>query len=299
MKDLLQRLFLNVFGAIFRFLPPGGTLLLGRLLGILAYHLARGRRKTACRNLENAYGEEKSSGERRRIARKSFEHLGMNLAEFFVLSSLDRERLEDMVSFTGEDILKRALDKGRGVLILSAHLGNWELIGVALALKGYPVAVITKFSRSKAVDRWWMDYREKVGIRILKGRGLLKDGVGHLAEGGILGFVLDQNARRREGVFVPFFGREACTLKSLALLSRRTGAPVVPVFICRHGKHHRVVFEEPIYQEASGDVEEDVVRWTGVYTAWTERVVRLHPEQWTWLHERWKTKRPGSAEGEE
>jgi len=178
------------------------------------------------------------------------------------------------------------------VLLLSAHLGNWELIGAALAMKGYPVSVITKIPKNQAVNRWWIGYREKVGIGLLKGRGLLKDGVAHLAQGGILGFVLDQNARRREGVFVPFFGREACTLKSLALLSRRTRALVVPVFISRHGNHHQVVFEEPIDQEASGDVEGDVVKWTAAYTAWTERVIRLNPEQWTWLHQRWKTKKP-------
>jgi len=292
MRDLPVKFFLMVFDTLFRLLPRGGALFLGKVLGILGYYLAPGRRWTALRNLETALGEEKSHGEKRRIARRSFEHLGMTAAELFRIPSLDREGIEDLVSFTGEGILKKCLDEGRGLLLLSAHLGNWELIGAALALRGYPLAVITKIPKSRAVHRWWTMYREKVGIRVLKGRGLLKDGVAHLSEGGMLGFVLDQNARRREGVFVPFFGREACTLKSLALMSRRTGAPVVPVFIFRDGNRHQLVIEEPIHLDATGDVEGDVLRWTAAYNAWTERVIRLHPEQWTWLHERWKTKRP-------
>lgn len=282
--------FQKVLSYFFRFLPLAAALSIGKGLGILVYHLARRRRAMALDNLEKALGNEKTAEEIRWIARSSFKHLGMNLAEFFRYFSLDERSLREIVHFEGEENLKAALEKGRGVLALSAHLGNWELISLSLARRGYPLAVISKIPRSREVGRFWIGSRERMGIKILRGRGLLREGIRHLAGGGILGFVLDQNARCREGVFVPFFGREACTLKSLALLARRTGAPVLPAFTFREGMEHRVVFEKPFNQETTDDLEGDVLRWTGDYTAWTERVVRLHPEQWTWLHQRWRTR---------
>jgi KDO2-lipid IV(A) lauroyltransferase len=249
-------------------------------------------------NLDTAYGSEKTAKEKARIARKSFEQLGKGAAEFLLIPHLDNKILTDMVSLSGEHNLKAALDDGRGVLVLSAHLGNWELIGVTLAMMGYPIAIIAKISKSKAVNRMLTGNRGIAGVVVLQGRGLLKDTMRHLEAGGIVGFVLDQNARRREGVFVPFFGREACTLKSLALLARRTGAPVVPAYIHRQENRHHLVIGEILRNDLSEDVDADVLRWTESYTAWTERVIRQHPEQWTWLHDRWRTrpksKRPTS-----
>ncbi len=289
-RDFFANISLKILGGIFRILPRRGALLLGRWFGILAFLLARRRRLTALDNLEKAFGEEKTTEEIEQIAQKSFEHLGMNVVEFFRFLHLDGESFLRTVRFEGEENLNKVLEEGRGVLALSAHLGNWELISLGLARKKYPVAVISKIPGNREVGRFWIQSRERAGIRIFRGRRLLAEGIRYLKGGGILGFVLDQNARRREGVFVPFFGREACTLKSLAVLARRTGVPVVPVFTHREGKNHRVVFQKPFEQEATGDLEEDVLRWTGEYTAWTEKVIRLHPEQWTWLHDRWKTR---------
>jgi KDO2-lipid IV(A) lauroyltransferase len=290
MKNYIERLTLGFAAGLLRMLPKGVAAFVGRCVGILGYYIVPERRSTALRNLNAAYGQDKTQREKKRIARKSFEHLGRNVIEFFLIPSLDERILDDTVSFSGEHNLDAALSEGRGAFLLSAHLGNWELFGVALAMRGYPAAVITKISRSEAVNRMWMGYRESAGIRILKGRGLLRDTMKHLESGGVVGFVLDQNARRREGVFVRFFGREACTLKSLAILARRTGAPVVPGYIYRQENRHHVVIEEALQNETSEDMDGDILRWTQSYMAWTERVIRFHPEQWTWLHDRWKTR---------
>ncbi len=277
-------------GALFRALPLKGALYLGRKLGSLAYIFGYGRRRLALRNLEMALGDNYGPGELREIAKKSFEHLGMNLAEFFKFPQLTKDLISRITVFVGQEHLDEALQGGRGFFLLSAHIGNWDLLGVALALRGYPVALITKLSKSEAVNRIWMKYRADRGIKMLWGRGIMKESISHLREGGIVGFVLDQNARRSEGVFVPFFGQEACTLTSLALLARRTGLPVIPIHTYRSGREHHVVIEKPLGYEPHPDQDIDIVERTKVYAGWTEKVVREHPDQWTWLHDRWKTR---------
>ena len=105
-----------------------------------------------------------------------------------------------------------------------------------------------------------------------------------------MAFVMDQNARLTEGVFVPFFGKQACTLTSLAILARRTGSPVLPVYSYRTGGGHHIVIEEPLRHDPLPDTGEDTVERTRAYTQWVEKVVRQHPDQWTWLHDRWRTR---------
>ena len=121
----------------------------------------------------------------------------------------------------------------------------------------------------------------------------------HLKDGGIVGFVLDQNAIPGDGVFVPFFGRDASTLSSLAVLARRTGIPVIPVHMFREGLRHRIVVDPPFNVKTIQDRDEDVLERTRQYAAWTERVIRQHPDQWMWLHNRWKTRPPGEEQTKE
>jgi KDO2-lipid IV(A) lauroyltransferase len=290
MVSALEKILIKFMGALFRALPLKGAQYIGRKLGSLAYILGYRRRRLAMRNLEMALGDKFGPGDLREIAKSSFEHLGMNLAEFFKFPQLSQGLISQITTFAGQEYLEEALRGGRGVFLLSAHIGNWDLLGIALALRGYPVALITKLSKSEAVNRIWMKYRADRGIKVLWGRGIMKESLNHLREGGIVGFVLDQNARRSEGVFVPFFGKEACTLTSLALLARRTGAPVIPLHIYRSGEEHHVVIEQPLSYKAHPDQDIDIIERTKVYAAWTEKVIRQHPDQWTWLHNRWKTR---------
>jgi KDO2-lipid IV(A) lauroyltransferase len=263
---------------------------MGRQLGRLGYALARGRRRIALENLESAFKGEKSDREIREIARSSYRHLGMNLVEFFQLPSVDGPAVERLVTISGRENLDDALAKGKGALLLSVHLGNWDLMGTAIVHAGYQLTLITKVSRNEAVNRIWMGYRAEQGIGLLSGRGVMKESLRHLAKGGAVGFVLDQNALRSDGVFVPFFGRQACTLTSLAILARRKEALVVPVHTYRENRFHRVVIGKPLEHEPLPDGDDDIRERTAGYMRWTEEVIRSHPDQWTWLHDRWKTK---------
>jgi len=286
----LASLTLSLIGAAFRILPDAASHRLGRWIGLAGFRLSAGRREIALNNLKLAMGAELSSDQIETLARESFANLGVGLAEFFNLPSLDAEKLFELVEFAGEENLKSALSEGKGVLVLSAHLGNWDMLAASLAAKGFPISLITKVSRSEALNRVWMGYREAAGIKIFISSGSMGRILRQLKSGGIVGFVLDQNALREDGVFVPFFGKAACTLGSLAVLARRTGAPVIPVYTFREGGRHRVVVEGPIITPEIEDRDLDVLKRTEAYTSWTEKVIREHPEQWTWLHDRWKTR---------
>ncbi|MDF1526229.1 MAG: lysophospholipid acyltransferase family protein [bacterium] len=290
MRYQLETVLLWILGTVFRILPRRTGLFLGRVVGSMAYYLAPRRRNLALENLTMALGESLSEKEIRTTALASFRFLGMNILEFFNLSRATPEEMKRLTSVEGEEHLIEALASGKGALILTAHLGSWDMLGAGLAARGYPVALITKVSRSEAVNRIWMGYREKAGIKLFMGRGTMKESLRHLKNGGMVGLVQDQNARRREGVFVPFFGREACTITSLALLARRTGAPVVPLYSYRDGNIHRIVIEKIMLHDNIADTDTDLLERTRSYTQWTEKIVRLHPQQWTWLHDRWKTR---------
>ncbi len=293
----LASLTLSLTGAVFRILPDAANRRLGRWIGLAGFRLSTRRREIALNNLKHAMGEELSSHQLETLARESFANLGIGLAEFFKFPSLDAEKLAELVEFTGEKNLKSALLEGKGVLVLSAHLGNWDLLAASLAAKGFPISLITKVSRSSALNSVWMGYREAAGIKIFISSGSMGGILRQLKSGGIVGFVLDQNALREDGVFVPFFGKAACTLSSLAILARRTGAPVIPVYTFREGGRHRVIVQGPIVTPDIEDRDLDVLKRTEAYSSWTEKVIREHPEQWTWLHDRWKTRPVDERDG--
>lgn len=296
MRYLVETALLWGMGTVFRVLPKRTSLFLGKIMGRSLYYVTPGRRNLSLDNIRHAFAGEFDENKVREMALSSFGYLGMNVAEFFRLPDLTLKDVERYTSITGEGNLAEALAAGNGVLVLSSHLGSWDMLSAGLALRGYPLSLITKVSRSEALNRIWMGYRRQLGMQLLMGRGTMKESFRDLKKGRMVGFALDQNARRREGVFVPFFGREACTITSLALMARRTGVPVLPIYIYREGDMHRIVIDEPIIHGNIEDAETDIFERTRSYVRWTEKVIREHPEQWTWLHDRWKT-RPKNGEG--
>jgi len=293
MADLLAGAILGTLGVIFRALPRPVSLSIGRGIGYFGYAVAGKRRRLALDNLKKALGDEKSDRELKAIAIKSFSNLGMTLVEYFLFPTLDRIEVERISDMVGEEHLRKAVEEGQGVLVLTVHLDNVDLVGSILSLRGFPVAIIAKPVRNSAVDRALIKGREATGVKVFGGGGSMKQILRHLKGSGIVGFVLDQNAVPGDGVFVPFFGRDACTLSSLAVLARRTGIPVIPVHMFRDGLRHRIIVGPPIKAKTIQDREEDVLERTRQYAAWTESVIRQHPEQWMWLHNRWKTRPPG------
>jgi Kdo2-lipid IVA lauroyltransferase/acyltransferase len=183
-------------------------------------------------------------------------------------------------------------------LVLTAHLGNWEYLTASHRLMGYPLAIVVRPLDSPVLDELAARFRGKTGAELIDKRGALRPVLEALRRGGLVGILLDQNATRREGVFVPFFGRAASTSRSLALLALRTGTPIVPIFIRREGLgRHRVVIEPPLPFPVANDLDGAIVELTARCTARIEAAVRQAPEQWLWSHDRWRTRPPATGSG--
>lgn len=272
-------------------LPPGWGLWGGRRLGDLAYCVLPGRRAAARENLLRAFGGERPRRELRRICRESFRHLGMTFVEACTLFFRPPAVMLSRVEVEGADHLKAAVAQGRGVLLLTAHFGNWELLAAANVQTGYPLSVVARPLDSPVLDRLVARFREGGGVEVIPKRRALRRVLEALRRGSMVGILLDQNASRREGVFVPFFGDLASTSKSLAVLAFSSGAPVVPVFIHREpGGRHRVVVEPAIPPPSTGDREQDILAFTAAFANIVEARIRQWPEQWLWIHRRWKTR---------
>jgi KDO2-lipid IV(A) lauroyltransferase len=279
-------------------LPLAVALRLGALVGTLVYLLSWPHRRIGMRNLSIAFPE-RSLAERRRILRHSLQNLGRTAVEFVRLPQLSDEQLREMVRFEDEAWWAEAITRERptGALILSGHFGNWELLVYAHGRRGHPVSMVHRGIANPLIDRWLNEVRGRAGTKLVRKARAAAGVLRAMKHGDLLVLPFDQNSTRGLAVFVPFFGLAASTNSGIARIALRSGAPVVPAFIVREGntgKH--VVHVLPIMEaEHSGDFERDVVYNTERFSRVFEDMVRRYPEQWLWVHRRWKTRPPGEA----
>ena len=273
-------------------LPVPLALATGRRLGDLAAVTLRRRRRVALANLAMAFPD-LTPGARRRLARRAWQHFGMTLIELARLLDRPLEATLGELTVDGVDRLRRVMTEHGRALVLTAHLGNWEYLAAAHRLTGYPLAIVVRALDSPTLDGLAAAMRRKTGVSLIDKRGALRPVLDALRRGRLVGILLDQNTARREGVFVPFFGRAASTSRSLALLALRTSTPIVPIFIRREGSgRHRVVIEAPLPPPVASDLEGAVIELTARCTQKVEAAIRQAPEQWLWSHDRWRTRPP-------
>lgn len=269
-------------------LTPGTATRIGTALGLFGYHVVRIRRALVEEQISRALGLPQSDPDLKRLVRANFVHYGLLVVEFFRIRLLSQTPLESAVRFEGEKHLKDALAAGKGALVLSAHLGNYDVSAAALALRGFPVMIVSKPLKARGMERFWMEERSASGLQIRLNHGSIRDILKALKDGKAVVFVLDQYASA-EQVWVEFFGRPASTLPAPAVLTQRTGAPVVPVFTHRQIDGTHVVEIQPAVPfEEHEDRDQMIEHNTQRYTAVIEAAIRQHPEQWTWVHKRWK-----------
>ena len=267
---------------------------LGTLAGGLCGALAVGERRKAVANLAIAFPD-MSESRRREITWRCFRGLGRSAAEVCCLHKLDLTRYVT-ISETTRRLVDERLSEGRGLVWVTAHLGNWELLAAGLTAHGYdvrPVASPSYDSRfTSMIDRW----RRGHHVRTLwRDRADVASEIGTaLGEGAILGLLIDQDTRTR-GAFVPFFGRSAWTPTGAAEIARSCRAPLVAGFIRRRASGGHVIEAEEISRSDVGDSRESDVQVTTLLTAAIEASVRRRPEDWVWMHRRWKT-RPATEE---
>jgi KDO2-lipid IV(A) lauroyltransferase len=241
------------------------------------------------RHLEMA-GVGPDAAARRRIVREMFRATGRNLVDLFRLPRTGPEEFARIVSFEGLEHLDRALARGRGAVVLSAHLGNWEVLGAALAARGYPMNIIARRIFDPRSDRLLNRWRRACGVRVVTRQDGLFPAVRALRRGEVVGTLADQDTRG-PAVFADFFGRPARTPEGPFRIARRTGAALVPLWIhLGEDGVHRVRVLPEIPPPAQGGIHADAERWHRIL----EEAVRERPEQWVWHHRRWKSSPPAA-----
>lgn len=274
-------------------LPVG--LWLGRRLGDVMYATLSHRRRLALDNLRRAYPA-LPSRERARLARRAAQHLGMTMIELTRLLARPLDVTLERIDLEGVEHLRAVMAAHGRALLLTAHLGNWELLAAAHRLTGFPLSIVVR-----PLDVPWLDalaerLRARTGVELIDKRGALRRVLEALRRGRMIGILLDQNTARREGVFVDFFGRAASTSRSVALLALRTQTPVVPVFIRRApGGRHTVLIHPALDLPGRNGPGAAVGELTARCTQAIERAIREAPEQWLWSHDRWRTRPAGEA----
>ena len=265
---------------------------MGGQLGRMAFHVDREHRKVALQNLHIAFGQEKTEREIYDIAKRTFQNLGMMAFEFFRIPKMDVATFKRRVDIEGLDGALRLLEKKRGILLLLSHFGNWELMGLMSKVIGNPILVIAKpIKKNRWVDQWITEVRREGGLEVIPTENAGRKVIRALSQNRVVGILIDQRAKRSEGVWADFFGRKAPTTPALALLAVKTGAPVLPVFMVRNGfQKHRLMIKEPLELVHSGDVKKDVETNTQLINHTLESMVRQYPDHWFWVHRRWERK---------
>ena len=294
--DLKSKILFWLFRAILHTLsliPDFILYPLGVLGGRLGYRLDTRHVRIGMKNLEIAFPE-KSEAERRRILQASYINLGRSAAEYIRLGGFFYPRLRRRIKYQGLANFARACHerRGNGVLILTAHFGNFELLLTGHALHGYQITLVHHTQRFLAGDALMTYVRERAGVDIIRKHSAARAALRALKNGDLIGIPFDQNAKRSEAVFVPFFGEPAATAGAVARLAMISGAPVVPVFIVRQPDHrsHRIVIDEAIPVQRTGDVEADVLENTRRFVKAVEKNVMKYPEQFLWTHRRFRTR---------
>lgn len=276
-------------------LPPSWAVFLGRALGRAAYLLDRRHRRVALQNLSLAFPE-MSAQERKALALRSFQNAATTFLEVPRLGRAPFQEILNRVRPEGAEHILSALSEGKGVLFLTGHFGNWELMALYTGMRGLRLAFVARALDNRFFDRWMNRIRSRSGNRVIPKRGALLHVLRLLRKGWAVGFLMDQRVTGREGVFVDFFSRPAGSSAALALLACRYGAPVLPAYVLRDpsGVTHRLCIEPRIPVIRTGDLKRDVVENTQHFQKVLERIVRDHPDQWFWLHRRWRGS-PGVA----
>ncbi|MGH9336483.1 MAG: lysophospholipid acyltransferase family protein [Vicinamibacteria bacterium] len=299
MKHLAEYLLARAASVLGLFLPLRLRLSLGRALGALVYALDGRHRRITLANVDMAFGDEKTESEKQAIACGAFRHFGAMLFEMITLGRPSWRDLESRVDFEGVERFEDARRRGKGVIMVGAHFGNWELHAIAHGFRIGKMHLVAREQNNGYLNRWLEEVRKVPGNEVIykqRALGLMRK---LLREGATVGFVIDQNVRLEDAVFVDFFGRKAATTPVASWFALKTGASLVPVF-CHPiaGGRYRIVYEEPVdlkpYLEL--DRDEAIIALTQSLATIQEKYIRREPEYWLWMHRRWRTRPPKEKE---
>ncbi len=280
-------IFVRALGVIS---PATGDKIAG-VLGAVWFALDKKHRQITLENIAQAYGSELNREQRRKFALTVFKNAANMLFEHARFTRLNPREYSKILSVRGLFNLKAAHARGKGVLCFSSHLGNWELVAGLGSMVDISFSVVYRKLKSQLLDRYIKEKRSAPGCKMLTMHKALDGVLASLDRGDGVGLIIDQNVRKRNrGVFVDFFGRKACANSGLARLALSTGAPVIPVFTFRDGGKFVIEILPEIPLVRTGDDTRDILENTRIHNALIEKYVRKYPEQWFWIHNRWRTR---------
>jgi KDO2-lipid IV(A) lauroyltransferase len=289
----LAWVIIKLVGALPRPLARAAAITLAWTVYLLHVRL----RRAGLRNLAMAFPE-KSRRERARILRGVFTSLGRQLAEVCLFPKYTRENVAKVVVYDGFENFERAFARGKGVLFLTAHLGAWELSAFTHSLHGHPLHIVMRPLDNAPLDRLTRRYRTMHGNSTVDKDDFVRGLLSAMKAGEVVGILMDTNMTPPQGVFVDFFGIPACTASGLARIALRTDAAVVPGFTVWDPalRKYRLRFDPAVSLVRTGDDDADVVANTALFTKIIEDYVRRYPDQWLWVHRRWKTRPEGQPQ---
>jgi KDO2-lipid IV(A) lauroyltransferase len=296
-REIVEFAVVWVFVSFMRLLPRGLARAVGAAIGALAFRGLGRLRRVGLRNLTLAFPE-MTEGEREEILRSEYRNLGFLLAEFCKMPDYTAATASRFIRYEGLENYLRAREQGKGVLVLTGHLGAWELSSFYHSLMGMPMGMVIRRLDNPLVDAFVNRIRCLRGNRVIHKDDFARGLIASMRAGETVGILMDTNMTPPQGVFVPFFGVLACTASGMARIAEKTGAAVVPGFLLWEESERKYVlrFGEELEVVHTGDAEQDAVTNTAAFTAAIEGYVRQYPEQWLWMHRRWKT-RPAGEEG--
>ncbi len=287
LSHLIQYAFLRIIGAILAFLPPPLFYSFARGFAYFIYYIVPIRKQVAKENIFQALGNERTAEEIQRICRESYVNIGYTMLEMLI-APRQLNKIRSMVAMVDMEILQKNMEKNRGVILASAHFGSWELAGAAVAAAGIPATGVGAQQSNPYIDRYITQYRTKLGLTVLRPyHSSVKPLVRALKDNGVIGLISDQDSGE-SGVFVIFFGRLASTPVGTAQLALKFKTPILVALAIRaHPGKYQLRFREV---EITDD--DTVQTLTQKYTTIIEEFIRKNPEQYFWMHRRWKTTAP-------
>ena len=285
--------FFDTLTACIAGVPPRHIAVVGKLLGMLIYMLDIRHRRIVRRNLQFTHPEW-SLGRTRALSRRIFQNFGITVLEICQMTCFSSEDILRKVRIRGKKHLLDAIESPKGLIMISGHLGNWEMAHLCLSCYVQkPLLLVVREIESKLLNRWVHRFRSHLGSIILYKKRALRRMARTLHQGKPVGLLIDQEAKRSQGVEVTFFGRTANATPVAALLARRYDCPVLPVFCIREADARLTLIVEPsLTLKRTGNLRRDLMANTQIMTAAVEKAVTAYPEQWFWFHKRWKRHYP-------
>lgn len=260
----------------------------GAWLGRTVWRLAGSRRKIAADNLRMALGDKLSEDEIEGIVKRVFENIGRTLVEFSRFGQLTRERMDEIIVGDGQEYIRKAHEEGRGAVFVTAHFGNWELVGGWSATNAMEVDFLTGTQHNEKINEMFNDFRRSFGVNLLPLRSSLRGAFRSLKANHMTAMAADQHDGA-QGMIIDFFGRKASTAKGPAIFALKANCPILP-FVMRRERYdrHVVMAGDPVYPPNTGDPDEDMRQMTRGYLRFFEEAITQYPDQWMWTHRRWK-----------